>query len=148
MNISIDSTNGKTLLTQGKYCAENIVVTPVLEEATVTPSTSAQSVTPSNGKAGISKVTVSAIQTEEKTVTVTFDNALPLSGVTSVVPFSVIVTAFSCVGVDGTFTVTLERYLPLVGVTSPLEVTVFSSVSIAPTVTFESPAFPVPGVTD
>lgn len=69
MNISIDSKNGKTLLTQGKYCAENIVVTPVLEEATVTPSTSAQSVTPGNGKAGLSKVTVGAIETEEKTVT-------------------------------------------------------------------------------
>lgn len=69
MNISIDSKNGKTLLTHGKYCAEDIVVTPVLEEATVTPSTSAQSVTPSNGKAGLSKVTVGAIETEEKTVT-------------------------------------------------------------------------------
>lgn len=71
MNISIDSTNGKTLLTQGKYCAENIVVTPVLEEVSVTPTTAEQTKEPSAGKAGISKVTVSAIQTEEKAVTVT-----------------------------------------------------------------------------
>ena len=69
MNISIDNKAGKTLLTQGKYCAENIVVTPVLEEVSVTPTTAEQVKEPSAGKAGISKVTVSAIQTEEKTVT-------------------------------------------------------------------------------
>ena len=69
MNISIDNKAGKTLLTQGKYCAENIVVTPVLEEVSVTPTTAEQVKEPSTGKAGISKVTVSAIQTEEKTVT-------------------------------------------------------------------------------
>ena len=69
MNISIDNKAGKTLYTQGKYCAENIVVTPVLEEVSVTPTTAAQTKEPSAGKAGISKVTVSAIQTEEKTVT-------------------------------------------------------------------------------
>ena len=69
MNISIDNKAGKTLLTQGKYCTENIVVTPVLEEVSVTPTTAKQTKEPSAGKAGISKVTVSAIQTEEKTVT-------------------------------------------------------------------------------
>ena len=71
MNISIDNKAGKTLYTQGKYCAENIVVTPVLEEVSVTPTTAKQTKEPSAGKAGISKVTVSAIQTEEKAVTVT-----------------------------------------------------------------------------
>lgn len=71
MNISIDNKAGKTLLTQGKYCAENIVVTPVLEEVSVTPTTAEQTKEPSAGKAGISKVTVSAIQTEEKEVTIT-----------------------------------------------------------------------------
>ena len=69
MNISIDNKAGKTLYTQGKYCDENIVVTPVLEEVSVTPTTAVQTKEPSTGKAGISKVTVSAIQTEEKTVT-------------------------------------------------------------------------------
>ena len=69
MNISIDNKAGKTLYTQGKYCAEDIVVTPVLEEVSVTPTTAEQTKEPSAGKAGISKVTVSAIQTEEKTVT-------------------------------------------------------------------------------
>ena len=69
MNISIDNKAGKTLYTQGKYCAENIVVTPVLEEVSVTPTTAVQTKEPSAGKAGISKVTVAAIQTEEKTVT-------------------------------------------------------------------------------
>ena len=69
MNISIDNKAGKTLYTQGKYCAEDIVVTPVLEEVSITPTTAEQVKEPSAGKAGISKVTVSAIQTEEKTVT-------------------------------------------------------------------------------
>ena len=69
MNISIDNKAGKTLYTQGKYCAEDIVVTPVLEEVSITPTTDEQTKEPSAGKAGISKVTVSAIQTEEKTVT-------------------------------------------------------------------------------
>ena len=69
MNISIDNKAGKTLYTQGKYCAENIVVTPVLEEVSITPTTAEQTKEPSAGKAGISKVTVSAIQIEEKTVT-------------------------------------------------------------------------------
>lgn len=73
MNISIDNKAGKTLYTQGKYCAENIVVTPVLEEVSVTPTTAEQVKEPSTGKAGISKVTVSAIQTEEKTVTANGD---------------------------------------------------------------------------
>lgn len=79
MNISIDNKAGKTLLTQGKYCAENIVVTPVLEEVSVTPTTAEQVKEPSAGKAGISKVTVSAIQTEEKTVTENGD-VTPTSG--------------------------------------------------------------------
>ena len=79
MNISIDNKAGKTLYTQGKYCAENIVVTPVLEEISVTPTTAEQTKEPSAGKAGISKVTVSAIQTEEKTVTENGD-VTPTSG--------------------------------------------------------------------
>ena len=66
---TIDNKAGKTLYTQGKYCAEDIVVTPVLEEVSVTPTTAEQTKEPSAGKAGISKVTVAAIQTEEKTVT-------------------------------------------------------------------------------
>lgn len=82
MNIIIDNKAGKTLLTQGKYCAENIVVTPVLEEVSVTPTTAEQTKEPSAGKAGISKVTVSSIQTEEKVVTVTEN------GTTEVTPAS------------------------------------------------------------
>ena len=68
---TIDNKAGKTLYTQGKYCAENIVVTPVLEEVSVTPTTAEQTKEPSTGNAGISKVTVHAIQTEEKTATPT-----------------------------------------------------------------------------
>ena len=100
MNISIDNKAGKTLYTHGKYCDENIVVTPVLEEVSVTPTTAAQTKEPSAGKAGISKVTVSAIQTEEKAVTVTENGTTevtPSSGkylskvtVTTNVPTSVI----------------------------------------------------------
>lgn len=71
MNISIDNKAGKTLLTQGKYCAEDITVVPVLEEKSVTPTESAQEIVPSNGKCGISKVNVGAVQTETKTITPT-----------------------------------------------------------------------------
>ena len=100
MNVSIDNKAGKTLYTQGKYCAENIVVTPVLEEVSVTPTTAEQTKEPSTGNAGISKVTVHAIQTEEKAVTVTENGTTevtPSSGkylskvtVTTNVPTSVI----------------------------------------------------------
>lgn len=72
-NVEMTSPNGVVLNTEGKYCDKNVKVTPVLEEVTVTPSTSKQTKTPSTGKAGISKVTVSAIQTEEKTVTANGD---------------------------------------------------------------------------
>lgn len=90
MNIPITDTKGKTLLTNGKYCAEDISVIPVLEDILVTPTTAEQIKTPSTGKAGISKVTVSAIQTQEKTATsngtITPDSGKYLSKVVVNVP--------------------------------------------------------------
>lgn len=137
MNISIDSPNGKTLLTQGKYCAEDIVVTPVLEEATVTPSTSAQSVTPSNGKAGLSKVTVGAIETEEKTVTsngeVTPTSGKYLSKVTVNVPSTPTQEKAVTITENGTTEVTPDsgKALSKVTVTTNVPTSVIEEVSTA-----------------
>lgn len=71
MNINVTKSAGVVLKTQGKYCAEDITVVPVLEEKSVTPTESAQEVTPSTGKCGIGKVSVGAVQTETKNVTPT-----------------------------------------------------------------------------
>lgn len=71
MNINVTKSAGVVLKTQGKYCAEDMTVVPVLEEKSVTPTESAQEIVPSNGKCGISKLTVGAVQTETKTITPT-----------------------------------------------------------------------------
>lgn len=71
MNINVTKSAGVVLKTQGKYCAEDITVVPVLEEKSVTPTESAQEIVPSDGKCGLSKVTVGAVQTETKSVTPT-----------------------------------------------------------------------------
>lgn len=71
MNINITKSAGVVLKTQGKYCAEDITVVPTLEEKSVTPTESAQEIVPSEGKCGISKVNVGAVQTETKTITPT-----------------------------------------------------------------------------
>lgn len=82
MNINITKSAGVVLKTQGKYCAEDITVVPVLEEKSVTPTESAQEVTPSTGKCGLSKVNVGAVQTETKSVTPTTSaqTVTPISG--------------------------------------------------------------------
>lgn len=69
--INITKSAGVVLKTQGKYCDQDITVVPVLEDKSVTPTESAQEVTPSDGKCGISKVNVGAVQTETKTITPT-----------------------------------------------------------------------------
>lgn len=71
MNINVTKPAGVVLKTQGKYCAEDITVVPVLEEKSVTPTESAQEIVPSDGKCGLSKVNVGAVQTETKSVTPT-----------------------------------------------------------------------------
>lgn len=71
MNINITKSTGVILKTQGKYCAEDITVVPVLEEKSVTPTESAQEIVPTTGNCGISKLNLGAVQTETKTITPT-----------------------------------------------------------------------------
>lgn len=71
MNINVTKPTGVICKTQGKYCAEDITVVPVLEEKSATPTESAQEITPSNGNCGISKLNLGAVQTETKTITPT-----------------------------------------------------------------------------
>lgn len=69
--INITKSAGVVLKTEGKYCDQDITVVPTLEEKSVTPTESAQEIVPSDGKCGISKVSVGAVQTETKTITPT-----------------------------------------------------------------------------
>ena len=69
MNINMQNPKGIKLKTAGTYCAEDINVTPVLEEITVNPTNTKQIIESSTNRAGIKKVTVNAVPTEEKTVT-------------------------------------------------------------------------------
>lgn len=71
MNINVTKPTGVICKTQGKYCAEDITVVPVLEEKSATPTESAQEIVPSSGNCGISKVNIGAVQTETKTITPT-----------------------------------------------------------------------------
>lgn len=69
--INITKSAGVVLKTEGKYCDQDIKVVPVLEEKSITPTESAQEIVPSDGKCGISKLNVGAVQTETKTITPT-----------------------------------------------------------------------------
>ena len=63
------TSNKVTCKTAERYCDKNIVVYPKLQSKSVTPSSSSQSITMDRGYAGLSKVTVSAVPTEIKTIT-------------------------------------------------------------------------------
>lgn len=58
MEIKIKSPRGVKLLTEQKYCLENIDVVPELQNKTVTPTDAAQTVTPDANYAGLGSVTV------------------------------------------------------------------------------------------
>lgn len=68
--INIDQTTSTVVLaTKDTHVSKDISVQAILSEKTVIPTTEAQTVTPSNNTVGLSKVTVNAVPTEEKTVT-------------------------------------------------------------------------------
>ena len=68
--INIDQTSSTIVLaTKDTHVSKDISVQAILSEKTVTPTASSQTVTPSNNTVGLSKVTVNAVPTEEKTTT-------------------------------------------------------------------------------
>lgn len=68
--INIDQTTSTVVLaTKDTHVSKDISVQAILSQKTVTPTATAQTVTPSNNTVGLSKVTVNAVPTEEKTVT-------------------------------------------------------------------------------
>lgn len=64
MEIKITSPAGVKLLTEKKYCPEDITVIPELQEKAVTPSLTEQEVTPEAGYAGLGKVTIAGANVE------------------------------------------------------------------------------------
>ena len=70
--LDINVTSAEVLLnTKETYVDKDIHLTVALEEKSVTPTTSTQEVTPDTDIVGLSKVTVSAVETEVKSVTPT-----------------------------------------------------------------------------
>ena len=64
MDIKITSPSGVKLLTEKKYCTENITVIPELQEKTVTPTLAEQDVVPEAGYAGLGKVIIAGANIE------------------------------------------------------------------------------------
>lgn len=68
--INIDQTTSTVVLaTKDTHVSKDISVQAILSEKTVTPTATAQTVTPANNTVGLSRVTVNAVPTEEKTAT-------------------------------------------------------------------------------
>lgn len=85
---SMDASGIKTLLTEGKYCEDDITVSytrysPNLQSKQVSPTTSSQTVSPDNGYDGLSQVTVNAMPSGSATTPATTITANPTISVSA-----------------------------------------------------------------
>lgn len=61
ININVTSPNGVTLATSGKYCEQDVKVTPLVETKNAEPKTTEQNIEVSDGKVGMTNVHIDAV---------------------------------------------------------------------------------------
>lgn len=115
MEIKITSPAGVKLLTEKKYCPEDITVIPELQEKAVTPSLDEQEVTPEAGYAGLGKVTIVGANIEagvEVTAGTTDKTVTPSEGNLGIAEVTVHPTPTETKTIDanGTFTPSVGKF--------------------------------------
>ena len=115
MEIKITSPAGVKLLTEKKYCPEDITVIPELQEKAVTPTLVEQEVTPEAGYVGLGKVTVAGANIEaavEVTAGTTDKTVTPSEGNIGIAEVTVHPTPTETKTIDanGTFTPSVGKF--------------------------------------
>ena len=115
MEIKIISPAGVKLLTEKKYCPENITVIPELQEKTVTPALEEQDITPEAGYAGLGKVIIAGANIEpavEVTAGTTDKTVTPSEGNLGIAEVTVHPTPTETKTIDanGTFTPSVGKF--------------------------------------